>query len=375
VPALRTAVARGLSYDASERFATLDELLDALRVAREQHAGVVVTTAPAPGAIAESPLPVATATAVTRTRTRGLVVAVASLVVVAAAATTIVVVRDPPKPPDAMVSSPASSAAPPPAPAPAPAVVAPVAVTDAAVAITPPAPSDAAAVAVVAVAPTDAAPPPAAHRARRDAGAAPAPSVTGAPTPAATTGELTPATVQSTRLPAADVANPGHIAVVRDTIRDLDYDLVDLGKLDRDTLAHDRDAGSGDDAAIAGVQLGMLARRGGDCATAESLWHAAAKQLIHRDSSSTALAWAARAWFGIGLCALAAGQLDDALDAANRGWVNGERNEVELALALIHYDKGEREVAHAMLAIVDKRKDPRVQPGLARWLAGTGLRL
>jgi hypothetical protein len=358
--ALRAAVTRGLSYDAAERFATMTELLAALTAARGGYAGAVpVAVAPA-AAVASQPSSLAAVAPPTEqtapSRNRGLVAAVIGLTAVAAAATAVAVVRDPP-------ASPAQPPSLPPAPAP---IIAELPRDAGAAAVADAATSPDAAV-VAAVVPRDAAPPTRAHRDAAPADAAVATAVaTGMP-------PLTPPTVQDTKLPAADLADPGHRGVVRDTIRDLGYDLVDAAALDPAALAAAHDHATGRDQLLAGVRLGLAERRRGDCSAAQTLLVAATTGIPWNGDPDSP--WNARAWFSLGLCALAAGDLKTARADVNKAWVSGDQPEISLVLAVLTYEDNNLPVAHALFISASHHSDARVQAALQRWLAGTGLKL
>jgi len=167
--------------------------------------------------------------------------------------------------------------------------------------------------------------------------------------------------------PAAWTSDPGHLAVVRATIKDLGYDGFDPSM-----TADQVDQLSGTDQAIAKVQLGMALRRRGQCGAAESLWEAATK-LLGRSSVPVDTEWHARAQTGLALCALAAGR--NAQDLANKGFVHGNRDQVRFVLALAIYENGDIATAHAMFLLTTTLADPPVQRALQTWLAGTGLTL
>jgi hypothetical protein len=306
-------------------------------------------------------------TTVARRSRRGLAVAVIALGVIAAGATTIALVRDPDK---------AKAVEPPPPP------VAQVAI-DAGAPVAPVASVDAA---IVAQVPLDAAVADAAAKPRtHDAGVAvaklpvvPIPtaagsgSATGLPT-------VTVEPPQDGRLPASKVDDPGHIVVVRSVIRDLGYDLIDLGALDRDpkgtqaAFQAEHDSAADHAKLVAGVKLGLAARRRGDCATAAPLFQAAATGLPFHDDPDAQ--WNGRAWFGLGLCALADKRIKDAHDAVGRAFAAGNQAEVRLVLAILFYDEGQRETAHAMFQIASQLRDARVSDAVVKWLTGTGLKL
>ena len=310
---VRAVVARGLAYDPSERWASMDELLGALARA----AGVHV-----------------------RRERRGVVVAIALVAVVAGGIATVAAVRSPDKPApiDVVIATPQ--------PTPRVAIV-----PDASVAVPAPPPVDAA----IAIAPKI--PPPKVVQPKIAQ-----PGIV-LPPPAPTS------TLTQNKLPAADVTDPGHIAVVRATIRDLGYDGVDLAALDADPKAAQAAFEAESDADVGKVELGMLARRRGDCATASTLFTDANAKLKFTSP------WSARAWMGLGLCSLATKQPADGLEQVKRSWNHGNQDEVFLAWGVASYDLGDKQTALAMFATAKHKQNARVQAGNARWLAGTGLAL
>jgi serine/threonine protein kinase len=179
------------------------------------------------------------------------------------------------------------------------------------------------------------------------------------------------------KLPAADVNDPGHITVVRSTIRDLGYDGIDLGALDRDpaamqaALEAERDAATGTDQLIAKVKLGMVARRRGDCIGAQTLFDEAKAKLKWNDEPDAP--WNARAWFGLGLCALATKQ--DAMPLLQHAWNHGNQDEYFVAAGIAFYENDKHQDALGMFLVAKHKTNARVQAAVARWLTGTGLAL
>ncbi len=370
VPELRGVVARGLAYDAPDRYASIDELVAALaavRAAATASAPIVAPViAPPAVAVAATPtLPGGNTTQITRRSNLGLVViACVGLIVVGLVAMAYIKRSTTPggdRP--AYVIQPQPPAI--------DAGVEVVAVVDAAVV----APADAAA---VVLAPVDAREAPRHHKAVADA-AVVAVVPDAAAAVASTAGELppiTPPTVQDTLEPAASVGGPGHLDVVRDAIRDLGYDMVDVDHLDVAALATAHDQAHGRDMLIVGVKLGLAKRRHGDCDAAAPLFAAAtANNTGIPWASDPDSAWNARAWFSVGLCELAAGDLARGRDAVNKSWVSGNQIEVQVVLAILQYEAGEQKVAHAMFQQASRTDNARVRAAVQRWLAGTGLKL
>jgi eukaryotic-like serine/threonine-protein kinase len=343
--AVRAVVTRGLSYDADERFASMDALLAALAAA-----------VPAPAKPKESRWPAALAVLAVLGAVSGVVAYVSSRRTDPAA--------DKARPP-ALLAGGDDGAAP------------AAAVADAGLAINEPrdgalainAPIDAAVatlhahdagVRVAVAAPRDAWPP-------ADAGMA---VVTAAPnTPG---GPLVADGPTTKHLPAAKPGDPGHAPVVRAAIKDLGYDGFDV----------DRPPATLDDTdPIDQIKLGMIARRHGNCSDAEKRWTAAIATLKPTEPEDQAT-WAARAWLGRGLCSLGEGHAQDAWDQVSRAWVHGDRPVIQLVMAFAKYDLAVaandydgKNVAYGLLLTAEHLKDARVHAALGKWLDGLGLGL
>jgi predicted Ser/Thr protein kinase len=203
-------------------------------------------------------------------------------------------------------------------------------------------------------------------RRARDAGVQAAVDATGPP-------QLTIQIPTSKKLPEAQPGHPGHLPIIRNVIKPLGYDAFD-GSLTADALEKTIETSTGTDKAIAQARLGQLKRRNGDCAVANALWDEAIKALKFNGTDDEKQ-WNARAWIGRGLCALAAGKADDAFDYVTRAWVNGNRDEVAFLMAMIKFEQGEKDVAYGMMLTSERSKDPKVQAALKAWLDGLGFTL
>jgi predicted Ser/Thr protein kinase len=353
--AVRAVITRGLSYDADERFASIDALLAAL-------------TAAVPAGAAkpkESRWPAALAVLAVLGAVSGVVAYVSSRrrdsAADKAAPPALLAGRD-----DAAAAAAALADAGLAITAPGDAALA-ITSRDAALAIT--APIDAAAATVhthdagirVAVAePRDASAP-------ADAGMA---VVTAAPnTPG---GPLVADGPTTKHLPAAKPGDPGHGPVVRAAIKDLGYDGFDVDHPPASLDENDP---------IDQVKLGMIARRHGDCSDAEKRWTAAIAALKPTEPEDQAT-WAARAWLGRGLCSLGEGHAQDAWDQVSRAWVHGDRPVIQLVMAFAKYDLAVaandydgKNVAYGLLLTAEHLKDARVHAALGKWLDGLGLGL
>ncbi|MBX3155434.1 MAG: protein kinase [Deltaproteobacteria bacterium] len=368
--AVREIIARGLAYEPHDRFASMDELLAALRTATAARGG-----------------------------RRLAIAAAAAGVVVAGAVVAVIALRDPatPAPPPA---SPAGSPVVTPIP---PAVHDQVREThdlvnaaireevakradplEAAAKRADPLeaaakradPSEAAASPksnVAAAPPAPAAPktspakgPPVATVAAERAGSATAPPPA---QPSATqTGpaQPNPLAQRAPRLPAAYTSDPGHLPLVRATIADLGWDGFDPRA---DASAASSLAGT--ELGILNVKLGMLHRKKGRCDLAQRLLHEATQQLPPHDGDGAV--WRARAHTTLAICALATGA--PAGDHVNAAWVHGYRDHLQLLQALAFFERGETTVAQGLFHVAFGSGDPAVQAAIQTWLRGTGLTL
>jgi eukaryotic-like serine/threonine-protein kinase len=177
----------------------------------------------------------------------------------------------------------------------------------------------------------------------------------------------------SKKLPEAQPGHPGHLPIIRTAIKNLGYDDFD-SSLTADALEKTIESSTGVDKAIAQARLGQLKRRSGDCAVANALWDDAIK-VLKFNGSDDEKRWNARAWIGRGLCALAAGKPDDAFDYVTRAYVNGNRDEVSFLMGVIKFEQGEKDLAYGMMLTSERSKDPKVQAALKAWLDGLGFTL
>ena len=175
-----------------------------------------------------------------------------------------------------------------------------------------------------------------------------------------------PGVTRAARRPEAWPSDPGHLAVVRATIQDLGYDGFDPG-----ITASEVEKLSGIEQVIGKVKLGMVERRAGRCATAVPLFTEARQALP--PSNSEAAKWRARASIAQGLCALAAGHAEEGNQLAMSGWVHGNQDEVSFVMALAAYEKGEMQVAQGLFFSASLRPSPTVRAAVQTWLDRTGL--
>ncbi|MCW5807648.1 MAG: protein kinase [Deltaproteobacteria bacterium] len=365
--AVREIIARGLAYEPHDRFASMDELLAALRTAMAARggrrlaiaaaaAGVVVagavvavialrdpaTPAPPPASPARSPVvtPIAPAVHDQVRETHDLVnAAIREEVAKRADPLEAAAKRADPSEPAAKRADPSEAAASP----------------KSNVAAAPPAPAapktSLAPVATVATerAGSATAPPPAQPSATQTGPAQPNPLAQRAP-----------------RLPAAYTSDPGHLPLVRATIADLGWDGFDPRA---DASAASSLAGT--ELGILNVKLGMLHRKKGRCDLAQRLLHEATQQLPPHDGDGAV--WRARAHTTLAICALATGA--PAGDHVNAAWVHGYRDHLQLLQALAFFERGETTVAQGLFHVAFGSGDPAVQAAIQTWLRGTGLTL
>ncbi|HEY5920698.1 MAG TPA: serine/threonine-protein kinase [Kofleriaceae bacterium] len=345
---VRNAIARGLSYDAAERFASMQELLAELRSVK------VPVTEPR------------------------WIIALLVLVVVGTVSGIVVYFNSKAEPTRQQLAITRDAT---------PAVVEPehadAGRDDRAIVEAPPPPATSIDAGVLATVARDAG----VARAR-DAGvkvagaprAAPADAAVAAAGPVAVTAgsaagppQLNVIRPTSKGLPESKVGHPGHLPIVRNAIKNLGYDGFDP-KRSADALEKEIEATSGSDQGIAKAKLGQLKRSKGDCPVANALWDDAIKVLEFNGTDDEKL-WNARAWIGRSLCALAAGKADDAFDFVTRAWVNGNRDEVQLLMGFIKLEQGDKDLAYASLLVSERSKDPKVQAALKAWLDGMGFTL
>jgi predicted Ser/Thr protein kinase len=180
---------------------------------------------------------------------------------------------------------------------------------------------------------------------------------------------------EALRKPAAKVGNPEHLPLVRKVIHNLGYQGIDLAALDRDPAAMkralaDQLAGqTGIDAGITKVKLGMVARRTGDCTLAENLWR---DDGLRGADADPAPLWAARSSLGFAICEVETNNADDAYHVVMKAW-SLANDELKFVMAIIAYEVDDRQASHArMIKLVDST-DARVRAAMKLWLDGTGL--
>lgn len=164
----------------------------------------------------------------------------------------------------------------------------------------------------------------------------------------------------------ASISDPGHLAVVRATIKELGYDGYDPA-ITADAIDEQTGAGR----AIALVKLGMVERRRGRCAAASARWNEALGTLRYNGADGEAT-WHARALTGLALCDLAVGTRG-AEKYAMQAFVHGNAEQIRLIIAIALYENGDTGTAQAMFTSASLVQDRTVQAAIRTWLTLTGL--
>jgi hypothetical protein len=357
---VRAVVNRGLSYDVADRFASLNDLLAALRSAQSPSNATEL--------MRPSARKIAKAAETPRTSEPKWIVLLLVLAVLGATAGVVAYVSSRKKD-----TPPPSSPPPAPAIATAPADAAVIAVPDAAAQIvTQQLPTPDAAVAVV---------PQTVARTRRDAGVdAAAPQIAANPTNNPNAGQL-PVNGNGQGGPPAwgpysaawQNAKGGKTDVVRDAVKNVGYDSFDASWKKAD-LQSTIDSASGAEKGIAEVKLGMLLRKAGDCKGASALFQDAVK-LIKPFDDETEGKWRGRGAVARALCTLAAG--DPKLARAHlMDAINTFPAEIQLVHGISQLeDNGDRPLAYSHLITAAKQGDATVKAAVKIYLDGYGLSL
>ncbi|HSD88949.1 MAG TPA: protein kinase [Kofleriaceae bacterium] len=183
-----------------------------------------------------------------------------------------------------------------------------------------------------------------------------------------------PVTIPTTKhLDEAIVGHPKHLPVIRKVLAYLGWDGYDA-KWSADDLEKTIDSSTGSDKATAQVQLAMIKRKKGDCATASVLWDEAMKALPAFDPEEVAT-WRARAALGRALCTLSTGDGAEAQKQVAYAWNKGNRSEVQFVMGMCEYELGHKDVAYAHMLTVERMPGAAVQQALKAWLDLQGLTL
>ncbi|HTJ40829.1 MAG TPA: serine/threonine-protein kinase [Kofleriaceae bacterium] len=362
---VRSAISRGLSYDASERFPSLDALL----------ATLARTIAPR----------------------RGAWIAAGAVVLAAAGAVAVAVVAE-----RGPVVERETGALPPP-------LVARAAIVDATLAPTPPSPVNPYELAKRMRAPTEALiRAVGAGAARPDAGVpavratldARPKAIASADQDAGVTFLPPPPLVPTS--PEEPVVHPppgpmdkAHLPAVRAATRDLDYRAFPLADLDADIAGSIANGVATRDKIVAEAKaddkrvpiittlIGLMRRRAGDCGRARVELQAALDEFAKLDflHDDQMMLHAGRAHFGIGLCQLEAGNASASFKHLEQGiqyigWGKGgdlERSEPQLALGIAIFEAGDRMKSHGYVHSAGIHGDDRVHAAMEGWMKVVGM--
>jgi hypothetical protein len=165
----------------------------------------------------------------------------------------------------------------------------------------------------------------------------------------------------------------GKVDVIRAAIKSIGYDGLDA-KASKDELQKTIDSSSGADRAIAQTKLGMLLRKGGDCAGANPLLKDAVKTLKPFEPANEA-EWRGRAGINHALCVLASGDGKAALDTIVEA-INNQPNIIQLVRGIATLESGgEIPLAYGHFTIVASKGDATVKAALQTYLDGYGLKM
>jgi hypothetical protein len=339
---VRAVVNRGLSYDPSDRFPTMQDLMRALRA------------------------PPAAETVAVRTRDPKWIVMLLVLAVLGSVAGIVAYVGS-------RKSSTRQMAA---APVPRDAAVSPI--------IVPPvtAPPDAAPPAVAVEMPPIDAGVMMTVKKHRDAGVDGATQQVAATQPGPPAGALAPGSLPTNAAPGTSPSwgpysdawqktKSGNTAAMRAAVKDVGYD--GLGAAKKSELQDTIDKASGTDKAIAQTQMAMLLRRGGDCAGASALFETAVKALPMWEPENLAV-WRGRAAIGLTLCSLAAGKPDEAIEQVLLAG-NSLPAMIQFVRGICAFEKNDRPLAYGHLITAVQQGDATLKAAVKTYLDGYGLKL
>ncbi len=127
--------------------------------------------------------------------------------------------------------------------------------------------------------------------------------------------------------------------------------------------------------------LGALHRRAGECAAATREWRAATiainKFPPNSEAAETLRPWWSRSHFGIALCRLEAGDAPGALVALQQAQFMGtsdiERAEINLARGVALFEGGDQARSHTSIHVAGTMGDDLVRAAMARWMKAVGM--
>jgi hypothetical protein len=333
---VRAVVNRGLSYDPSDRFATMQDLMRELRA------------------------PPAAETVAVRARDPKWIVMLLVLAVLGSVAGIVAYVSSRKSPTRQVAATPVARDA-----------AVPVAVPSVAV------PADAAPPAIAVEVPAVDAGVMMTVKKQRDAGVDAAAIQVAATPPGPAPGSLptnAPPGTSPTWGPYSDAwqkTKAGTMAAIRAAVKDVGYD--GLGTATKAELQKLVDQANGTDRAIAQTQLGMLLRRTGDCKGADPLFVEAIKALPPFDPKDLAQ-WRARAGMARTLCTLGAGKVDEALEQVVVA-INNMPALIQLVRGIIAFEQNDRPLAYAHLITAAQQGDATIKAAVQTYLDGYGLKL
>jgi serine/threonine-protein kinase len=163
----------------------------------------------------------------------------------------------------------------------------------------------------------------------------------------------------------------GNTAAMRAAVKDVGYD--GLGSATKAQLQKLVDQANGTDRAIAQTQLAMLLRRAGDCAGATALFEDAVKALPMWEPKDLAV-WRGRAAIGLTFCWLAAGKPDKAIEQVLLAG-NSLPAMIQLVRGICAFEQNDRPLAYGHLITAAQQGDAAVKAAVKTYLDGYGLKL
>jgi serine/threonine-protein kinase len=163
----------------------------------------------------------------------------------------------------------------------------------------------------------------------------------------------------------------GNAAAIRAAVKDVGYD--GLGAAKKSELQDTIDKASGTDKAVAQTQMAMLLRRGGDCAGASTLFDSAVKALPMWEPKDLAV-WRGRAAIGLTLCSLAAGKPDKAIEQVLLAG-NSLPALIQFVRGICAFEQNDRPLAYGHLITAVQQGDTALKAAVTTYLDGYGLKL
>lgn len=162
----------------------------------------------------------------------------------------------------------------------------------------------------------------------------------------------------------------GNTTAIRAGVKGVGHDGAAGSKAElQDTI----DKATGTDRAIAQTQLALLLRRGGDCSAADPLFVDAIRALPMREPKDLAV-WRGRAALGRTMCTLAAGKIGDAADQVLAAG-NSIPATIQFVRGIIAFEQDDRPLAYAHLITAMQQGDATLKAAVQSYLDGYGLKL